>query len=56
MTTEAIGHEHEISESSKATIRRLAVEFADLIAVSQSLPQPLRKAVEFLKKEASEIE
>ena len=56
MATEAIDHEHEISEHSKATIRGLAVEFADLIAVSKSLPKPLRKVAEFLKKEASEID
>jgi hypothetical protein len=55
MATEVIRHEQEeISDQDKAKLCALAEKYADLIAHSDSLPQPLRAIAEFVKKEASE--
>ena len=53
MAAEAIPHE-EISDQGKATLRALAEKYADLIAHSDLLPQPLRSIAEFVKMEARE--
>jgi len=54
MAAEAVHHEQEeISDQGKAKLRALAEKYADLIAHSDSLPQPVRAIAEFLKKETS---
>jgi len=51
MAAEAVHHEQEISEQGKAKLHALREKYADLIAHSDSLPQPVRAIAEFVKKE-----